>query len=151
MNTQQVVRRGLVVTRWANRQALAASNRRNYVTEQADPQLNGYPQLPNTSRQYLPPVGWQDNLLRKNFGDTLHEREELYSMWGPDIPPISPYTALGHFAIAAGSIITAGFFIKYILLPDAPVARREFPYGGLVKELGGLDENKARPLSDESD
>lgn len=68
-------------------------------------------------------------------------------MWGPDIPPISPYTALGHFAIATTGIITAGLIIKYVILPDAPVVRREYPYGGLVKELGGMDENKVRILT----
>lgn len=30
----------------------------------------------------------------------------------------------------------------YALTPDIPVVRREYPYEGLVKELGGLEENK---------
>jgi NADH dehydrogenase (ubiquinone) 1 beta subcomplex subunit 8 len=64
-------------------------------------------------------------------------------MWGPDIPPnsISPYTALWHFVIAASGIIGAGFLIKAIG-PDPPAVRRQYPYDGLVKELGGLQENK---------
>jgi len=74
----------------------------------------------------------------------LHEQEELYSMWGPDIPPISPYTALRQFLMAASGIIGAGFFIKYALVPDPPVVRRQYPFDGLVKELGGLEENKVR-------
>jgi hypothetical protein len=48
---------------------------RSYATtqssEEVDPQLNGYPQLPFVSRQYLPAKGWQDQLLRRNFGDTV--------------------------------------------------------------------------------
>jgi len=39
--------------------------------EEVDPQLNGYPQLPWVSRQRLPAFGWQDPLLRRNFGDTV--------------------------------------------------------------------------------
>lgn len=65
-------------------------------------------------------------------------------MWGPDIPPnsISPYTALRHFMIAASGIVAVGFLIKYGLTPDMPAVRRQYPYDGLVKELGGLQENK---------
>lgn len=46
---------------------------RSYAThtEEPDPQLNGYPQLPMISRQTLPAKGWQDPLLRRNFGDTV--------------------------------------------------------------------------------
>lgn len=46
---------------------------RSYSTssEEPDPQLDGYPQLPWQSRQNLPPLGWQDNLTRRNFGDTV--------------------------------------------------------------------------------
>lgn len=64
-------------------------------------------------------------------------------MWGPDIPPnsISPYTALRHFAIVATGFVGVGFLIKAIT-PDPPAVRRQYPYDGLVKELGGLEENK---------
>lgn len=36
-----------------------------------DPQLNGYPQLPNLSRQSLPAHGWWDFQMRRNRGDTV--------------------------------------------------------------------------------
>ena len=42
-----------------------------YSKEEPDPQLNGYPQLPWVSRQHLPAYGWQDPLMRRNFGDTV--------------------------------------------------------------------------------
>ena len=47
---------------------------RTYATfprEEPDPQLNGYPELPSIPRQNLPPLGWTDNLTRRNFGDTV--------------------------------------------------------------------------------
>ncbi|KAG6862490.1 hypothetical protein C0995_000036 [Termitomyces sp. Mi166 len=112
--------------------------------EEVDPQLDDYPQLPFVSRQHLSPYGWQDPLMRRNFGDTLHEEEEVLSMWGPDIPPVPPSTAATHFLIAVSAFVGFGFLVRYGLLQDPPAVRREYPYGGLVTELGGLDENKAR-------
>lgn len=52
-----------------------------------------------------------------------------------------PSTALFQFGVAAtifGSIMLAA----YALTPEVPVVRREYPYDGLVKELGGLEENR---------
>ena len=52
-----------------------------------------------------------------------------------------PSTALFQFGVAAtvfGTIMLAA----YALTPEIPVVRREYPYDGLVKELGGLEENK---------
>lgn len=63
-------------------------------------------------------------------------------MWGPDIPPISPYTALRHFLIAAGGFVSVGLIIKFCLVPEPPVVRRQYPFDGLVKELGGAQKNK---------
>ena len=40
-------------------------------SSEKDPQLGDYPQLPNVSRQNLPPTGWWDNQMRRNFGDTV--------------------------------------------------------------------------------
>ena len=61
------------VTRLSLTSARSAQVKR-YATstkDGADPQLNGYPQLPFVSRQHLPAQGWQDPLLRRNFGDTV--------------------------------------------------------------------------------
>ncbi|KAF5381963.1 hypothetical protein D9615_004451 [Tricholomella constricta] len=118
--------------------------------EEVDPQLNGYPQLPFVSNQTLPALGWQDPLLRRNFGDTLHEEDEVLSMWGPDIPPVPPMTATLHFLLAASAFVGFGFLVKNVMLQDAPAVRREYPFSGLVIELGG-EENKARAESTEED
>lgn len=72
----------------------------------------------------------------------LHEQEELYSMWGPDAPHVPPPTALLHFTIATLGFVTFGFACKYILIPERPSIPRQYPYDGLVKELGGIEENK---------
>ncbi|KAA1467639.1 hypothetical protein DENSPDRAFT_832745 [Dentipellis sp. KUC8613] len=113
-----------------------------------DPQLDGYPQLPDVSRQTLPPKNnWWDWQMRRNFNDTMHEQEELYSMWGPDIPHVKPSVALRHFSIAVLGFVSFGFLCKYALVPERPAVARDYPFDGLVKELGGLEENKSRVVA----
>ncbi|RXW25589.1 hypothetical protein EST38_g210 [Candolleomyces aberdarensis] len=117
---------------------------RSYATpsQEVDPQLEGYPQLPFIQRGTLPARGWDDMLERRNFGEPIHEQEELLSMWGPDVPVVEPRVAARHFLIAVTGFIAFGFTVKYALTQDPPVIRREYPYNGLIKELGGLEENK---------
>lgn len=86
-------------------------------------------------------------LERRNIGEPIHEQEELLSMWGPDVPVVDPHTAMRHFAVAFAGFVGFGFFVKYFMTLEPPAIRREYPYNGLIKELGGLEENKARPES----
>ena len=76
----------------------------------------------------------------------MHEREELYSMWGPDVSHVNPNTALYHFTLAFGGLTAFGFLCNYALVPERPAAPREYPFDGLVKELGELEENKVRRI-----
>ena len=62
-------------------------------------------------------------------------------MWGPDAPPLDPNSAVRQFLVAVAGFVTVGFIIKAIT-PDPPAIRREYPFDGLIKELGGLEENK---------
>ncbi|TFK74103.1 hypothetical protein BDN72DRAFT_886500 [Pluteus cervinus] len=135
-------RRWRSLTRW-----------RTYATpsQEPDPQLGDYPQLPWVSRQTLPAKGWDDPLLRRNFGDTLHEQEEVLSMWGPDVAPIPPKQALFQFTLAALGFVSFGLLVKNVLAQEPPAIRREYPFDGLVTELGGHEETKARVESLETD
>jgi hypothetical protein len=72
----------------------------------------------------------------------MHEREEMYSMWGPDIPHVDPATALRQFSIAVSGFVAFGLLCNYALVPDRPAVLRRFLFDGLVKELGGLEENR---------
>ena len=47
--------------------------------EEPDTQLTDYPKLPWVSRQTLPPRGWQDEQMRRNFGETVSIF--LFHMW----------------------------------------------------------------------
>ena len=67
-------------------------------------------------------------------------------MWGPDAPVAPPPTALRHFTIAFSGF-AAIFVFLYYAQPEMPAVRRDYPFGGLVKELGGLDANKVRLCS----
>ncbi|KZT73018.1 hypothetical protein DAEQUDRAFT_748993 [Daedalea quercina L-15889] len=119
--------------------------------DEPDPQLGDYPQLPYVSRQRLPALGWDDRQMRRNFGDPLHERDEILSMWGPDAPVVPPPTALRYFIIAFSGIAAFGVLCKYALVPERPCVPREYPFSGLVTELGGLEENKAREETTEEE
>jgi len=65
--------RRAVVARQIPRRSVITATRAYVAPQEPDPQLNGYPELPWVSRQSLPPLGWQDNLLRRNFGDTVRD------------------------------------------------------------------------------
>ena len=64
-------------------------------------------------------------------------------MWGPDAPVVPPPRALRNFILAfSGFGAFLGFL--YVAHPEMPAVRREYPFSGLVKELGGLEQNKVR-------
>lgn len=63
-------------------------------------------------------------------------------MWGPDAAPLPPNVALRWFSIAVAGFVSFGFLAKYALVPDRPAIPREYPFSGLVTELGGLEENQ---------
>ncbi|GJE88688.1 Ndufb8, NADH dehydrogenase 19kDa subunit [Phanerochaete sordida] len=111
-----------------------------------DPQLAGYPEVPYVSKQRRSPFGWDDPQMRRNFGEPPHEQEEILSMWGPDAPVVDPSRALRNFILAVGTFTGIGF-LCYAIQPEMPAVRREYPFDGLQKELGGLEENKARAES----
>lgn len=75
----------------------------------------------------------------------VHEKDEMFSMWGPDPPKIPPKTALFQFSIAA-SLFGSIMLFAYAVTPELPAVPRSYPYDGLVKELGGLEENKVCPF-----
>ncbi|KAI0034231.1 hypothetical protein K488DRAFT_77386 [Vararia minispora EC-137] len=103
-----------------------------------------YPKLPDVNKQHRSPYGWWDPQLRRNLGELPHEREEMYSMWGPDVPHVEPKTALRHFIIATGLFVTFGFACSYLLTPVRDAIPREYPFDGLVREMGGLGDNAQR-------
>lgn len=77
-------------------------------------------------------------------GFKVHEEDDGLNMWTPDAPPpVEPSRALRQFSIAALGIAAFGYVI-YANVPERTSIPREYPYSGLVRELGGLEENKVR-------
>lgn len=65
----------------------------------------------------------------------------MLDMWGPDVSNISGRSALKQLAVV--SLGLGGFgYLVYKYHPKSPAVPREYPFDGLVKELGGLEENK---------
>ena len=62
-------------------------------------------------------------------------------MWGPDVPVVPPPTAARWFSISVLGFVIFGVFCNYAH-PEIPAVRREYPFAGLVSELGGYEENK---------
>ena len=67
-------------------------------------------------------------------------------MWGPDIPVVPPRTALYQFSLAVLMFVAIGFGVKAIV-PERPAIPRQYPFSGLIEELGGLEENKVPCLT----
>ncbi|KAI0787631.1 hypothetical protein C8Q74DRAFT_1366471 [Fomes fomentarius] len=112
-----------------------------------DPQLADYPRLPFVSKQRRPARGWEDLQFRRNFGEPLHDQEEILSMWGPDVPVVPTQTASLWFSIAALGFVSLGVLCTYVC-PEIPAVRREYPFSGLLSELGSFEDNKARVEQD---
>jgi NADH dehydrogenase (ubiquinone) 1 beta subcomplex subunit 8 len=66
-------------------------------------------------------------------------------MWSPDVANIAPSTALKQLSLAILGFVTFGLVVK-ATVPARPSIPREYPFSGLVNELGGLEENKVRFL-----
>ena len=62
-------------------------------------------------------------------------------MWGPDAPHVAPERAARDFFIAVAIFTALGITAK-LSVADSPTAPREYPYSGLITELGGLEANK---------
>lgn len=138
----------------------------DYKPQEKDPQLGDYPQLPFVSTQLRPPQGWWDLQMRRNYGEVaspwtysdlqinlsacyfkVHEEDDGLNMWTPDAPPpVEPAVAFRQFSIAALGI-AAFTYVIYVNVPERTSIPREYPYSGLVRELGGLEENKVPRLT----
>ena len=61
-------------------------------------------------------------------------------MWGPDAPLVPPQTAARWFSVALLGFVGLGVIVNYAH-PQIPAVRREYPFSGLVSELGSLEAN----------
>ncbi|KAI7877318.1 uncharacterized protein EV154DRAFT_525497 [Mucor mucedo] len=100
-----------------------------------DPQIGDYPNLPRFSTQTRGPFGWDDPQDKRNFGETVHEEDELYGVWAPDLHHYSPIKAASQLALFA-TIMATFATVVYKFYPERPVVQRTYPYNGLSEEFG---------------
>ncbi|RKP10503.1 hypothetical protein THASP1DRAFT_11485, partial [Thamnocephalis sphaerospora] len=103
-----------------------------------DPQIGDYPNLPWVHHSERDPFKYEDQQERRNFGEPVHEQDELLNGSAPDLWPTPTSRALLEMAIC-GSVIGLVCYGISFMVPDAPFVKRTYPYEGLRKELGMTD------------
>ncbi|KAH6615526.1 hypothetical protein B0J18DRAFT_437529 [Chaetomium sp. MPI-SDFR-AT-0129] len=119
------------------------------LSEKEDPEMNGgYINPPRIKRQFRDPhADWWDKQERRNFGEPVHEDNDILGMF-------SPYeytwvgTGKGLFQI--GCFVAVFLSVVYVtkqIYPDRVAYPREFE-DGLERELGGRGSMRARKAGD---
>ncbi|KAK9448210.1 uncharacterized protein V1518DRAFT_419985 [Limtongia smithiae] len=115
----------------------------DFPSHDGDDRLAGdYPEFPVIFNQKRDPyVKYDDQQLRRNFGDPLHEDDDVLNMWSPDVHDyVSNGTAGRYIATFFGIIAGAGYLLSFIA-PESPAVPRVYP-SGLFTELGGASDFK---------
>lgn len=107
-------------------------------------QNNNYPNPPAVKRQLRDPYGdWWDKQERRNFGEPVHEDNEILGVFSPEqythAPPGKAFFHLGCFVAAFLGLCG----VVKMTYADKPAAARTFP-DGLEKELGGASAMPVR-------
>ena len=109
-------------------------------------QNGGYINPPAIKRQFRDPYGdWWDKQERRNFGEPVHEDNDMLGMFSP-----FEYTWVGSTGKATLLIgcfvatICTGVTVVYFSYPDLKSYPREFE-GGLERELGGSGAWRVSP------
>ncbi|VUC24765.1 unnamed protein product [Clonostachys rosea] len=115
-----------------------------------DPDMNGgYINPPAIKRQHRDPhADWWDPQERRNFGETVHEDNDILGIFSPwDYT----WTTTGPGLIMIGTFIATVLGVSglvYLNYPDRIAYPREFE-NGLERELGGPGAVRARKAGDE--
>ncbi|KAJ1958049.1 hypothetical protein GGI12_004840, partial [Dipsacomyces acuminosporus] len=102
-----------------------------------EPQIGDYPNLPQKFAEERSQRGWWDRQMRRNFGEPIHEQDEILNMWAP-----TQYWSPGWKRVAklwAGVILTMGsaYYVIAKTRLEKPYVRAFYP-NGLKEELGGV-------------
>ncbi|KAK9477543.1 hypothetical protein V1514DRAFT_333586 [Lipomyces japonicus] len=124
---------------------VSRSAQRLYATQttENDPNLNGnYPEYPYVSNQKRDPYEkYDDQQLRRNFNDPLHEDDDVLNMWSPDIHDYVSNAKAGTYILAFFGIVAGSAYALSHVSPEKPAAPRVFQ-NGLFEEVGGAEYNK---------
>jgi NADH dehydrogenase (ubiquinone) 1 beta subcomplex subunit 8 len=111
-------------------------------------QNGGYINPPFIKRQFRDPYGdWWDKQERRNFGEPVHEDNDMLAMLSPyEYTHTTPGNALKMLGIAV-SVFLGVVGVVYLTYPDRKAYPREFE-DGLERELGGKGALRARKAGD---
>lgn len=101
------------------------------------PQNGGYINPPRIKRQFRDPYGdWWDPIERRNYGEPVHEDNDILSMFSPYE---YTHTPPGKGALQLLCFVSVVLGLSYVVsfnYPDRPTVPKEYE-GGLEEELGG--------------
>ncbi|OJJ48078.1 hypothetical protein ASPZODRAFT_92305 [Penicilliopsis zonata CBS 506.65] len=147
MLSQRILSRRLPLAagRYTAPRAAFSQARAVQAAEIDDPlQNNNYPNPPRQKRAFRDPYGgWWDRQEKRNFGEPVHEDNEILGVFSPEqythVTARKGFLSLGTFVVTfLGFCGVVSYFY-----PDKPSAPRTFP-DGLEKELGGPNAVLAR-------
>ena len=104
-----------------------------------DAQNGGYVNPPRVKRQFRDPhADWWDKQERRNFGEAVHEDNDMLGMFTPyQYTWVSPAKGAAQLAFFIATAVGLCWVVGQVY-PDRPAYPREFE-GGLERELGGPD------------
>ncbi|KAJ2454646.1 hypothetical protein EV183_001394 [Coemansia sp. RSA 2336] len=125
-----------IASRQFTASVLAARYKKQHYVD-PDPQIGDYPNLPQIKSEERPQLGWWDRQNRRNFGEPIHEQDEVLNMRSPSL-----YRSPGWKRVSklwAGVIVTIGTVYYFIgkTRAERPYMRAYYP-NGLKDELGGV-------------
>lgn len=108
------------------------------MTDLEDPGMNGgYVNPPFVKRHFRDPhADWWDKQERRNFGEPVHEDNDILGMFSPhEYTHVKPGTAFFQIGCFVATVFGLSGIV-YVYYPDKPSVAKSYE-GGLQKELGG--------------
>ncbi|THC93757.1 hypothetical protein EYZ11_006765 [Aspergillus tanneri] len=108
------------------------------AAEVHDPLQNGnYENPPRVKRAFRDPYGgWWDQQEKRNFGEPVHEENEILGVFSPEqYTHVTARKGFFHLGVFVATFLGLCGVVS-LSYPDKPSAPRTFP-DGLEKELGG--------------
>lgn len=121
-----------------------------YDFDQDSRMIGPYPHVKFEYYNHRPQdIKYDDQQGRRNLGEPLHHQYDLIDVWSPDHFDQRPDSTAFRWTLYFAGIISAFSYYCYYTWEDPKFVRREYPYDGLNKALGGEDHTKelfqARP------
>ncbi|GFF60305.1 uncharacterized protein C11E3.02c [Aspergillus udagawae] len=140
-----------VAARFTAPRASFSQIRRLSAAEIDDPLQNGgYQNPPRVKRALRDPYGdWWDKQERRNFGEPVHEENEILGVFSPEqYNHVTPRKGLFQIGAFIATFLTLCGVVS-LYYPDKPSVPKTYP-GGLEKELGGASALPARKAGEDS-